>query len=133
MTVPPKRSGALLRDAPASPKLLRLAQSNSRSRFAQGCTHEVTRVELMPQGHTHHARVICIVCGRFLRWLPKPGTIERRTLNSFRLARLGMCSKLTDWERAFIHDVSQQRKLSPKQQQIIDRLCADYLERRRAS
>ena len=54
--------------------------------------------------------------------------VERQKLNGYKLARLGMVDGLSDWERAFIRDISERRKLSPKQQQIIDRLCADYLE-----
>jgi hypothetical protein len=53
---------------------------------------------------------------------------ERQRFNALRLARLAMCDELTDWERAFIRDVAQLRKLSPKQQALLDRLCRQYLE-----
>ena len=56
-----------------------------------------------------------------------------KKLNGFKLARLAMVDGLTTWERSFVRDVSQRRKLSPKQQQIIDRLCTDYLKTEVAS
>jgi hypothetical protein len=91
------------------------------------CEHANTRVEQLAEG-PHHAKEICSDCGRVLRWIAKPATVERHRLNGIRLARLGMCDRLTHWERNFIRSVSQQRKLSPKQQEIVDRLAATYLE-----
>ena len=96
--------------------------------FYQRCSHSAKKIERMPPGHIHFAAEQCADCGRLLRWLPRPGTIQRRRLNAFRLARLLMCDKLNSWERGFVRDLSQRRKLSPKQQEIIDRLCAQYLE-----
>lgn len=26
----------------------------------------------MPPGHVHHAKRVCVACGRFLRWVPRP-------------------------------------------------------------
>jgi hypothetical protein len=126
MKSPPKREGACS-NAP-TPKLTGLPQSNSGVAIAQACKHGTTRVELMPQGHTHHAMETCAICRRFLRWLPKPGTIERRTLNAFKLARLAMRPDLTDWERQFIRSVGKKKHLSPKQQALIARLVTQYLE-----
>lgn len=128
MKSPPKREGACS-NAP-TPKLTGLPQSNSGVAIAQHvCRHGTTRVALMPQGHMHdHARVICAVCGRFIRWSSKPATIERQRLNAFRLARLAMRPDLTDWERRFVSDVLKLAKLSPRQQALVERLCREYLE-----
>jgi len=128
-------------DAPAPPgksearrqtgrreKLTGLPEDKAGSGFAQGCTHPATRTERLPDGSWHYARLTCVACGRFLRWLPKPQTIERRTLNSFRLARLAMCPDLSDWERRFVGDVLKLAKLSPRQQVLVERLCTQYLE-----
>jgi hypothetical protein len=90
------------------------------------CPHSATLTEQMPRGHLHQAAVRCAYCGRHLRWLPKPETIERRRLNGFKLATLAMCDRLTSWERHFVRDSSQRKRVSPKQQEIIDRLCATY-------
>jgi hypothetical protein len=92
------------------------------------CKHAATRVELMPQGHTHYAMETCAVCGHFIRWSAKPANVERQNLNGFKLARLGMCNQLNPWERNFVHHVSQQWKLSPRQQVLVARLCTQYLE-----
>jgi hypothetical protein len=128
MNAPSKRSGAL-GDAPARQKLLRLAESNSRSRSAQHvCAHKSTVAVREPPGEIHFARQICAVCGHHLRWLPRPETIERQRLNAFRLAKLAMRPGLSRWERSFVHHVSQQRKLSPRQQVLVARLCTQYLE-----
>jgi hypothetical protein len=124
---PPKRDGAML-PAPISKKL-GLTQPNSGSGFAQHvCSHGTTRVELMPQGYTHHAREVCVSCGRFIRWSAKPVNVERERLNAFRLARLAMQPGLSDWERNFLRDVSKNRRLSPKQEALVVRLVTQYLE-----
>jgi hypothetical protein len=94
----------------------------------QPCTHSATVTERLPATHRHYARLTCGICGRFLRWLPKPQTIERRTLNAFKLARLAMRPDLTGWERQFIRSVSGKKHLSPKQEALLVRLYATYLE-----
>ena len=86
--------------------------------------------ERMPEGHVHFARVKCRSCGRTLKWLAKPATIERQRLNAFRIAQLSMCDGLTAWERRFVQSLAHARKFSPRQSQILDRLCAEYLEAR---
>jgi hypothetical protein len=104
-------------------KLTGLPEDKAGSGFAQGCTHGIPRVALMPQGHKHYAMETCAVCGRFVRWLPKPETVQRQ-----RLARLAMRPDLTDWERQFIRSVGEKKHLSPKQQALVERLCREYLE-----
>jgi len=55
--------------------------------------------------------------------------ISPRTLDAWmRQGRLAMCDRLSRWERNFVHDVSQRRKLTHRQQAIVDRLAATYLE-----
>ena len=108
------------------PKLTCRAQNNSVSAISQVCGHKST-VTVRERG-THYSKEICIVCGGFVRWLPKPETFERQKLNGFKLAKLAMRPELTHWERNFVRSISHRTRLSPKQQQIIDRLCATYLE-----
>jgi hypothetical protein len=95
---------------------------------AQACSHVATVIERMPTGYVHFARVKCRSCGRTLKWLAKPATIEHRRLNSYRLAKLAMCDRLTRWEQSFVENVSQRKTLSPRQQRVVDRLVAEYLE-----
>ena len=108
------------------------AEDKSGCSFAQvrhqPCTHPVTRTERFPGGVPHYSHEVCAMCGRHVRWFPKSATIERRRLNALRLARLGMCSTLSPWERQFVRDVSQQRKLSPKQSALVERLAVQHLE-----
>jgi hypothetical protein len=61
----------------------------------------------------------------------KPQTLERRRLNAFRLAQLLMCD-LTRWELHFVADVAQRKRVSPKQQAIIDELVDRYLQEARS-
>jgi hypothetical protein len=123
----PNETGSLLHEP--IPKLLS-AQHYHLRRAAQPCPHVATVTERTSAGHVHFARVKCRSCGAFLRWSPRPGTVQRRQLNGYRLARLGMCANLSDWERGFVESLSQQRKFLPRQLQIFDRLCAEYLEAR---
>lgn len=102
MTSPPKKRVAVLEPPKAKP---------AGEYFA--CTHSATRAEVMPDGHIHHAR---------------PETVERRRLNGYRLAKLGMCSNLSKWEANFVQSVSQRNRLTHRQQEIVDRLVATHLE-----
>jgi len=65
-----------------------------------------------------------------LRWLPKPSTLEHRRFNALRIARLTMCNGLTSWQRKFVSDIAPLRKLSPRQQEILDELVEKFLERK---
>jgi hypothetical protein len=94
------------------------------------CAHRTTIVKPTKAPSTHHAALKCADCGAFLRWLPKPETIERRLLTGFKLAKLQMCPGLNAWESEFLQSVSKKGNgLSPKQQAVFDRLCSTYLER----
>jgi hypothetical protein len=125
MKSPPKREGAML---PAPIPKLDWTETTAARAPLQACKHPVTCTERLPDGSPHYARLTCAICGRFLRWLPKPQTIERQRVNAFRLAKLSMRPDLSDWERSFVRDVSKRRKLSPKQEARILRLVARYLE-----
>ena len=109
-------------------KLTGLPEDKAGSGFAQGCTHPVTRTERLSDCHQHYARLRWGVCGRYLRWLPQPETIEGQKLNAFKLAKLAMCDRLNPWERRFVADMSRRNRMSPRQHEIVERLCRDYLE-----
>lgn len=104
------------------------AETTAPRAALQPCTHSVTVTERLPDGSPHFSKEICIQCGAFVRWLPKPQNVERRTLNSFKLAKLAMVEGLSKWERSFVADISKRRKLSPKQEALVERLCREYLE-----
>jgi hypothetical protein len=91
------------------------------------CAHEETRIVIERPGSVHFAREVCQNCDRVLRWLPKPSTLEARQFNALRIARLSMNESLRDWERKFVKSIAQQRKLSPKQMAVLDKLAATYL------
>jgi hypothetical protein len=55
-------------------------------------------------------------------------TLERANLNFFKVSKLAMRPGLTEWERRFVKSISAQKKLSPKQQAVLDQLVAKYLE-----
>jgi len=93
----------------------------------QECEHSETRIEQLANG-PHHAKEVCSDCGQVLRFVPKPATIERQHTNAFRLAKLAMSPVLTSWERGFVKSVSQHRKLSPRQQDCLDRIYAERME-----
>jgi hypothetical protein len=100
--------------------------SNARSYHA--CPHDATVIERMPSTHKHYAREVCASCGAHRSWVAKPRNVERRRLNGFRLVKLSVCPRLKPWEANFVRNVLQLRKFSPRQQAVIDRLTADYLE-----
>jgi len=131
----PKGEGA--RQAPIPKQLLTAATSTANRALLQACdpvplvcgawcAPPITRIDLA--NGIHHAKEVCGVCGRFLRRLPQPKTMERQKLTAFRLAKLAMRPDLTAWERNFVRSVSQRKKLSPKQAALVDRLARQYLE-----
>jgi hypothetical protein len=120
-----KRAGNL---AATSPETHRLAEDTALICGAQTwCEHANTRVEYLASG-PHHGKEICTDCGHLLRWITKPANVERQHTNAFRIAKLSMSGSLTSWERGFVKSVSQQRKLSPRQQACLDKLYAERLE-----
>jgi hypothetical protein len=123
---PPKRS-APAREIAGAAKL-RLIRTYHDRNASQGCQYARTVTEQMPRGHVHYTRKVCEACGTFIRWLPKPETVERQRLNAFRLARLAMQERLSAWERNFIRDAAQRKKLTPRQQEIVDELAATHLK-----
>jgi hypothetical protein len=66
--------------------------------------------------------------------LPKPENQQRRIINGYRLAKLQMHAGLNHRERQFIDSLANQgsTKFTPKQQELFDRLCLTYLDRRTA-
>jgi hypothetical protein len=117
MKAPPgKKTGASLN-----------APKTDAARGYPRCEHNATRLQLLPQGSVHHGKEVCANCDAVLRWLPKPKTVVRRRLNAFRLVKLALCEGLSPWELAFIHNVSRSRKISPKQERIVDELAQKYL------
>lgn len=117
----------MLRHTPGSEKT-DLSQSKSGQAKAQECQHRIALVEQLPGGHAHHQREFCGECGAFLKWGAKFENLQRQAGNSFAIARLSMCSLLSSWESEFLASIAQQRRLSPKQQQILERLVEKYLE-----
>jgi hypothetical protein len=117
-----------VRHTPIPKRLLTSPQSNSGVAISQECKHGATRVALMPQGHMHYGREICAICGRFLKWVSKPETVVRQKLCAFKLAKLAMHPGLSKWERNFVSDVSNYRRLSPRQEEVVEKLVEQYLE-----
>ena len=158
MESPPEKGTGALRHPPSSGKQRR-PEDNSREEFAQPCTQELTRplrgggssgrqyilsgapvhhvcgagptrVQYMPQGYVHYARVTCTICGRFLRWLPSPRSIELRKLNAAMLRKLLAAESLTKWEQGFVErlsaSLSRGKRFSPRQEAWLGRVYRRY-------
>lgn len=94
----------------------------------QECRHERTLVIPEKRSSVHHARVMCAACKKFIRWLPKPATIEQQNKNLSTLALLIIRDDLDEWARHFVRSISGVKHLSPKQQKALDQLRLKYLE-----
>jgi hypothetical protein len=114
---PPNDDGALSHAPVAEPQALQ--------RYSE-CPHVATHVEFCAPGFVHYSRVICDRCGRFLDWLPRPSNAVRRRMIARRLALLGRSSELNPWEHRFVKDVSEKRKLSPRQEQKVDEIWSAH-------
>src|SRR5262245_12920718 len=90
------------------------------------CEHSDTRVELLPADSPHYGREVCVNCGQHLRFTPKRETIERRRVTAYRVAKMLMLPNLSPWERKFLCSVAAQRKFSPKQTGVLQRLWTEH-------
>jgi len=78
----------------------------------------------MPSYHTHHAALKCGQCDRFIAWMQKPETEGKRRDLAVRIDRLGKAPRLTHWERDFLQSLKNQKKVSPRQQEVLARIEA---------
>lgn len=77
---------------------------------------------------SHYGKETCAVCGRFIRWMPKPETVERQTRQAAAIVALRSMASLSEWERSFIGTLDEQGpKISPKQAVILDKLISRFL------
>jgi hypothetical protein len=99
-----------------------------QGRLFKECAHEQTTVIRYPPSSPHYAKELCSKCRKFLRWIPKPETIQRQIQNTNTLGMLVLrIDDLDEWTRHFIRSVSGLKHLSPKQQQVLDDLRHKYL------
>jgi hypothetical protein len=93
------------------------------------CAHSETRVEILPPGQIHYARVVCCDCGKQLCWTPHPANVARRQLNAVHLRELLDKAPLTDYERGLCEGLITNQRLSPRQQALLDALTDTYLRK----
>ena len=78
----------------------------------------------------HNQKLVCSGCDRFIKWLPKPKTIERHQNLKIRLETLkDQCS---GWESIFVNDLTKNLriaerdgkifKLSPRQLETLEKI-----------
>lgn len=89
------------------------------------CPHTVTQFVATPE-LKHHGKDVCAACGRFVRWVAKPETLEREAQNKKRIGQLCGIGRISAWEKSFLESVSSQPKLSPRQQVVLDKLWEKY-------
>ena len=86
------------------------------------CCHENAVLTLTPAG-PHHGRLDCPDCGRFVKWVAKPETVERNKRTVQKIAAL-QTKSLSEWEKGFIESIKETpTKLSPKQLAKLDEVC----------
>lgn len=90
------------------------------------CEHFPVDLILTPE-LTHYGKYICCACGKFMGWASKPENLERQKANAEALDKLGRCD-LNNWEKGFVLSLTKQgAKLSPRQQELLDKLLKAYL------
>jgi hypothetical protein len=98
------------------------------------CPHNITQTVELPTGSVHFARMECATCGAFIKYVPRPENVERRKLLGEQIARLAMNLGLTAWERQFVSSLARRNgKLSPKQEEVFNRLCQTHLNKEGSS
>lgn len=90
------------------------------------CDHRHTRTTLTPELQ-HYAREDCALCGKFLRWLKKPETVEREKENAKKITQLRDVRGMCEWEKGFMLNLDKQgTRLSPRQQEWLDKIWVKY-------
>lgn len=92
------------------------------------CCHSNPVEILEPRSSPHYARRVCPKCKKFLAWVPKPETIERRKENSIILTQLSKIT-LPAWERRFVRELATHSNITPKQQAQLYLLRDTYLQK----
>jgi hypothetical protein len=88
------------------------------------CEH-INRSTVLTPETIHHGKQVCADCGAFLRWLPKPETVERAKRNHEVMAKL-KAVPLTEWAKGFLLSLEKQgAHFSPKQQAKLDELARE--------
>lgn len=83
----------------------------------------VTECEELPGKGPHTTAIVCRECERFLRWGKSHAAIAREKATKKKIIwLLERPQVLTQWERHFITSIQQQRKLSPKQSECLERI-----------
>lgn len=85
----------------------------------------------------HGQKIICCECGRFIRWIPSPATIECHQNLKARLEVLK--DKVGGWDSAFVKNLIHHfklaeqggkiLKLSPRQSEQLQRIEVIYLQK----
>ena len=113
-------------------KLILSTETNSYSQpsplvtapdFAKCPQCGVTECKELPGKGPHARAIVCGECDRFLQWGKSHAAINREKAARKKIIWLLECPQaLTQWEQNFITSIQQQRKLSPKQIDCLDRI-----------
>ena len=64
----------------------------------------------------HNQKLVCSGCDRFIKWLPKPKTIERHQNLKLRLETLK--DKTSGWGAIFVNDLTKNLRISERDGKI---------------
>jgi hypothetical protein len=94
------------------------------------CRESPSFVQYMGSEHQHYAKCVYALCGRFIRWLPRRESVERRKLSVAMLRKLLATESLTKWEQGFVESLSaslsRRKKFSPRQEEVLGQLYRRY-------
>lgn len=89
-----------------------------------GCGSIRSTIVRMPSYCPHYAALKCGECDQFLTWQQKPETEGKRRDLAVRLNKLTSRPGLTHWEKEFLLGLKQQKKISPKQGEVLAKIEA---------
>jgi hypothetical protein len=92
------------------------------------CDHPRTRVEVLPPGNYHYARVVCAICGTQICYKAHPHNAERRKQNAIKIQKLLGSNRLTERERGYCEGIQYNNRLAPSHQALLDQLVSKCLK-----
>lgn len=108
------------RKKPASPELSE--PTDTAIEACKFCSFPRFSTVLMPEGHTHFAALRCGSCDGFQDWVEKPANKEKREKRRWKIGELLKSPLISSWEKDFLESVQGRKSLSPKQEEVLDRI-----------
>jgi hypothetical protein len=92
------------------------------------CLHQTLVKVINDPPSVHYGKLICSQCGRFIKWIPNPHTIERVIQQEVLINQMidVYHTRMSSYEIIFLSDIKSNKFLLPKQLLFFEELKKKY-------